>query len=306
MSRTVMTWWSTTCRCRGNGTRRGVSFRCTQRLLVLPLQRRDALPARDAPSRRPLGRDVPRPIDAWTMILVCVMAACGFAIRPAQAGRGPLQRHRNESSPCLSSSPCSPPPGSPSSAPSPTTRVASCSSAPSLSAGPRSHCSESKRRVTRFALAGIMAGFACGSKLTAVPEILVAIFALSLLFLVVARRRRSGSRVFPVRSSSASPPSYASHRGSSEIGPGREIQFSPSFLRCWERVHFSDVQVERWRRAHSSQPAQHSVAGRHQTRMDRCTGKLAVRVFCPHGIAVDCSQAERARRRGFWARCYSC
>jgi hypothetical protein len=107
--------------------------------------------------------------------------------------------------------------------------------------------------LVRFALAGAMAGFACGVKLTAVPMLLLAVpvaLAIShpkciryapiyvavgaLLFSpwLVRNVVWTGNPVFP--------------QGTSVFG----------------RAHFSDVQVERWKRAHSPTPTQSAPAAR--------------------------------------------
>jgi hypothetical protein len=104
-----------------------------------------------------------------------------------------------------------------------------------------------------FAIAGAMAGFACGVKLTAVPMLLVAVPAA----VVVASPRAL--------------------RFAWVMGVVGAVVFSPWAVRnvAWVgnpvfpeaagvlgKGHFSDVQVERWKRAHSPRADQRSVGAR--------------------------------------------
>jgi hypothetical protein len=68
------------------------------------------------------------------------------------------------------------------------------------------------RRLGRFPVAGMMAGFACGSKLTGVPEVLLAVGALSALGVVVSHK--SGARLRAAASAAAA----ADASGSADAG----------------------------------------------------------------------------------------
>ena len=120
------------------------------------------------------------------------------------------------------------------------------------------------RRLRRFALAGIFAGFACGAKLTALPEVLVAIAFIATVILFARKTAEDDSLIRRVS-------------GIIAFGSAGLLCFAPWLIRtaAWSgnpvfpelpnllgRGHFSEVQVERWRRAHSPQPAQRSVAAR--------------------------------------------
>jgi hypothetical protein len=109
-----------------------------------------------------------------------------------------------------------------------------------------------------MALAGVMAGFACGVKLTAVPMLLIAIpvgFTLAMLI----RQQRGG--LIPI----------------ALFLLGGLLVFSPWLIRnfIWTRnpvfpeamslfgrAHFSPEQAERWRLAYVPPPAQQSATGR--------------------------------------------
>jgi hypothetical protein len=56
------------------------------------------------------------------------------------------------------------------------------------------------RRPGRFPVAGLLAGFACGSKLTAVPEVLMAVGAISAFAVLLTGRRRAISTLPPLPS----------------------------------------------------------------------------------------------------------
>lgn len=123
---------------------------------------------------------------------------------------------------------------------------------------------EPKHRIGRFALSGVMAGFACGVKLTAVPELLFAIGLICLVLLILLRSRD---------------PSPLMRRlgGPFVFGFAGLLVFSPWLIRtyAWSgnpvfpelspilgRGDFSPTQVERWERAHAPQPTERSLGAR--------------------------------------------
>lgn len=123
---------------------------------------------------------------------------------------------------------------------------------------------DGERRISRFILAGTMAGLACGVKLTAVPEVLIAIGLVSVVLVLIDRRPDQPS--FPHRLA-----------GPLAFGLAGLLVFSPWLIRTWawsgnpvfpEMAHvlghgdFSAVQVERWNRAHAPQPAQRPLRAR--------------------------------------------
>ena len=115
---------------------------------------------------------------------------------------------------------------------------------------------EPEKKLGRLALAGVMAGLACGAKLTAVPEVLAAV-ALVTGAVSIARR-------------TSLPRAMA---GVGVFGICGLICFAPWLIRTWiwagnpvfpelpqlGHGYFSEVQVERWRHAHTARPDQHSV-----------------------------------------------
>jgi hypothetical protein len=121
-----------------------------------------------------------------------------------------------------------------------------------------------ERRIRRFILAGAMAGLACGVKLTAVPEVLLAIALVSLTLLILsgAREKRPPGRLIS---------------GPIAFGLAGLLTFAPWLIRTWwwsgnpvfpelpsllGKGDFSDVQVERWHRAHTAQPSQRPILAR--------------------------------------------
>ncbi len=139
-------------------------------------------------------------------------------------------------------------------------------------------------RARSFALAGAMAGLACGTKLTAVPEVLIGGPVVSVLVLLARRLRRSTNELRDDSrlaaglarrdGSDGAPASHDQPRPAWRdlLGPvlwfplASVLLFAPWLVRnaAWTgnpvfpegaavfgKGHFSDVQVERWRRAHS-------------------------------------------------------
>ena len=115
-----------------------------------------------------------------------------------------------------------------------------------------------------FSIAGIMGGLACGAKLTAVPEVVIPIFIVCVAIAVFALLRRL-------------PASRQTLTGAVTFGllavllfapwMGRNIAWSgnpvfPELASLLGRDHFSEVQVERWNRAHAAPPLERSLRGR--------------------------------------------
>ena len=116
-----------------------------------------------------------------------------------------------------------------------------------------------------------MAGLACGAKLTAVPEVLIGVPAVAAAVLLLQARRGRAEESVVGRRAAARPrrPGALRHRGAARLRavagaqsalgrqpslPGRHVRARPGY--------FSDIQVERWRRAHSPQPEQRPIGAR--------------------------------------------
>lgn len=109
-----------------------------------------------------------------------------------------------------------------------------------------------------FVLPGLLAGFACGVKLTAVPLLLVAVPVVLLLVLFRRSRRLAmvGPLVFVLAGMAAFSPWLLRNlawTGNPVFPEGRTVFGS---------AHFSREQAERWRRAHAPQAGQASAATR--------------------------------------------
>ena len=116
-----------------------------------------------------------------------------------------------------------------------------------------------------FSIAGIMGGLACGAKLTAIPEVVIPIFIGSIAIAgfgfvrrssALPRQTLSGAVIFGILSVLLFAPWM-----------GRNVEWSrnpvfPELSNLLGRDHFSDVQVERWNRAHAAPPAERSLRGR--------------------------------------------
>lgn len=155
------------------------------------------------------------------------------------------------------------------------------------------------RRLKRFAVAGLMAGFACGSKLTGVPEVLLAVGALAGLAVLVThwQGRRQPTEAAPAEpalddalpSTPVAPPPEEQPPADHGVPLGLRLAgvvtffvagvlaFAPWLVKnqAWAgnpvfpeaatvlgQAHFSDTQVKRWQLAHSARPDQQSTVGR--------------------------------------------
>jgi hypothetical protein len=154
------------------------------------------------------------------------------------------------------------------------------------------------RRPGRFPIAGLMAGFACGSKLTAVPEILVAVGVISAVAILLGHRTRRVHSEAEPRIESGAPTEAEDVRVSAALRArlvetpvplamrltgvatfvlAGLLAFAPWLIRnqLWAgnpvfpeamsllgRGHFSDAQVDRWKQAHAPRADQRSVAAR--------------------------------------------
>ena len=105
----------------------------------------------------------------------------------------------------------------------------------------------------RFALAGAMAGFACGVKLTAVPLLLL---GLPVATILVAPKLWRAALVLIVVGTAA----FAPWAARNLAWTGNPV--FPEAASLLGRGHFSEVQVERWDRAHSPRPDQQSIGAR--------------------------------------------
>lgn len=111
-------------------------------------------------------------------------------------------------------------------------------------------------------IAGIMTGFACGTKLTAVPMLLVGLpVALSIVLLI-----RDGPQIRRIWAlavfAAAALLVFAPWMARNVVWTGNPI--FPEGTALFGQAHFSDVQVERWKRAHSAPPGQMGITGRVQ------------------------------------------
>jgi hypothetical protein len=116
-------------------------------------------------------------------------------------------------------------------------------------------------RVRTLALAGAMAGFACGTKLTGVPTVLAAIPAALLVQGFVNRPARPsavvrGAIMFVLLGTLVFTPWIARN----VAWTGNPV--FPEAMPSLGRAHFSAVQAERWERAHKPPAAQTSVPAR--------------------------------------------
>src|SRR6185503_4533493 len=105
----------------------------------------------------------------------------------------------------------------------------------------------------RFALAGVMAGFACGTKLTAVPMVLLAVP----LAVVVGWPRAVRYAWVMVLVGGVVFAPWAIRNFAWAGNP-----VFPEAMRLLGKGNFSDAQVERWEAAHSPRADQRSVGAR--------------------------------------------
>lgn len=116
-----------------------------------------------------------------------------------------------------------------------------------------------QKRLGPMALAGVMAGLACGAKLTAVPEVLVAVALVSMIVLIARRASMTRAVTAAVVFGICGLICFAPWLVRTGVWAG-----NPVFPELPELGHgyFSEVQVERWHHAHSPRPDQRSIAAR--------------------------------------------
>jgi hypothetical protein len=107
--------------------------------------------------------------------------------------------------------------------------------------------------LAQFGVAGAMAGFACGVKLTAVPMLFIAVPA---ALVVASPRTIRYAWVMPLVGAVL----FAPWALRNVAWVGNPV--FPEAAKVFGKGQFSDVQVERWRRAHSPRPDQQSVGAR--------------------------------------------
>jgi hypothetical protein len=124
---------------------------------------------------------------------------------------------------------------------------------------------DAEHRISRFVLAGIMAGLACGAKLTAVPEVLVAIAIVSLVMLLTLRSRESQSiarrALGPIAFGIAGTIVFAPWLARTAAWSGGNPVF-PELASGLGHGDFSEVQIERWHHAHTAPARERSIPAR--------------------------------------------
>ena len=118
-----------------------------------------------------------------------------------------------------------------------------------------------ERRLRTFVLAGLMAGFACGTKLTAVPMVLFAVPAALVVESLITRRLSlrsalAGAAVFVAAGTLACSPWLVRN----VAWAGNPV--FPEGMSLFGKAHFTDAQVERWKRAHAAPPSQSTAPAR--------------------------------------------
>jgi hypothetical protein len=111
-----------------------------------------------------------------------------------------------------------------------------------------------------FALGGAFAGFACGTKLTAVPIVLLAVPAVVLVAMLARRAPMKTALGGPVFFGLAGVLTFSPWLIRNAVWAGNPV--FPEAAAVLGKGHFTDVQVERWARAHSARPDQRSVGAR--------------------------------------------
>jgi hypothetical protein len=124
---------------------------------------------------------------------------------------------------------------------------------------------DADRRIARFILAGVMAGLACGSKLTAVPEVLVAIAVVSFVLMLLARsekRQPIACRILgPLAFGVAGSLVFAPWLIRTAVWSGGNPVF-PEMASVLGHGDFSQVQIERWHHAHTAPEPERSIPAR--------------------------------------------
>ncbi|MBC8109400.1 MAG: glycosyltransferase family 39 protein [Anaerolineae bacterium] len=109
-----------------------------------------------------------------------------------------------------------------------------------------------------WALAGAFAGFACGTKLTAVPMLLIGIPAAAIVAQLISRSKIDLRSIgtFLITAIVTFSPWLIRNR----IWAGNPV--FPEAMSVLGRAHFTEDQQERWRRAHSPPESQRSISAR--------------------------------------------
>jgi hypothetical protein len=159
------------------------------------------------------------------------------------------------------------------------------------------------RCLGRFPVAGLMAGFACGCKLTAVPEVLLAAGGLASLGILLHRNSRDGTQPVPLAFRIAGVATFffagvlafAPWLVRNQIWAGNPV--FPEAARVLGRDHFSETQVERWEQAHSPRPDQRALTVRlHTWFSDVWASWQYGYVLLPLGVAAGVAALVRPRR----------
>jgi hypothetical protein len=116
----------------------------------------------------------------------------------------------------------------------------------------------SGRSVAPFILPGLLAGFSAGVKLTGVPLFILAIPAA--LLLILARLSWGHAMRSAMTFGTVAVVAMSPWLIRNTIWCGNPV--FPEGTAIFGKAHFTDVQQERWKRAHAAQPNQQSIGGR--------------------------------------------
>ncbi|MDQ3441574.1 MAG: hypothetical protein M3478_14620 [Planctomycetota bacterium] len=117
-----------------------------------------------------------------------------------------------------------------------------------------------ERRVATMALAGAMAGFACGVKLTAVPMLLLPLPA-ALVIIAVARREPVGRAIIAsIAFAVVGLALFSPWLVRNVVWTGNPV--FPEAQTVFGRGHFTEAQSERWKAAHSPRADQQGAGAR--------------------------------------------
>jgi hypothetical protein len=114
--------------------------------------------------------------------------------------------------------------------------------------------------VGAFALGGAFAGFACGAKLTGVPIVLLAVAGVTFLALLARRATIARAVAAPLVFGLTGLLTFSPWLIRNTVWAGNPV--FPEAASVLGKGHFTDVQVERWSRAHSARPDQKSPTAR--------------------------------------------
>lgn len=162
--------------------------------------------------------------------------------------------------------------------------------------GDRRTITSAAGRLSAWVIGGTMAGFACGTKLTGVPQVLLLVPPFVAIVAIVHRRPVARVLTGAILFVAAGTLVFSPWLARNVAWTGNPV--FPEAQSLFGRAHFSEAQAERWKRAHAPTERQRPVAARLAAAKDQIlTGWRFGWLLLPAGLAATIATFRRPQAK---------